>query len=126
MALVYVTGHRNPDTDSISAAIGYAELKRRLDPRNTYIAARLGDPNAQTEWVLDRAGVEAPGLLEHILLRVEDVMEQEFPTATTDEDVRDVGLAMAREDRGYLTIVDDEGRVAGMMTERVLVRKDIW
>ena len=32
MPTVYVTGHRNPDTDSIASAIGYAELKGRLDP----------------------------------------------------------------------------------------------
>src|SRR5689334_22900100 len=34
---IYVTGHRNPDTDSIASAIGYAELKRRLDPHNEYV-----------------------------------------------------------------------------------------
>ena len=43
---VYVTGHRNPDTDSIASAIGYAELKGRLDPNNEYVPVRLGE-NAQ-------------------------------------------------------------------------------
>ena len=56
MATIYVTGHRNPDTDSIASAIGYAELKRRLDPRHEYVPVRLGDVNAQTRWVLERAG----------------------------------------------------------------------
>jgi len=42
VARIYVTGHRNPDTDSIAAAIGYAELKARLDPRNDYVPVRLG------------------------------------------------------------------------------------
>jgi len=32
VAHVYVTGHRNPDLDSIGSAIGYAELKQRLFP----------------------------------------------------------------------------------------------
>src|SRR3984885_13685745 len=41
MPPIYVTGHRNPDADSIAAAIGYAELKGRLDTRNTYTAVRL-------------------------------------------------------------------------------------
>ena len=52
--------HRNPDTDSIAAAVGYAELKNRLDPENEYVPVRLGDLNAQTEWVLAQAGAEAP------------------------------------------------------------------
>jgi manganese-dependent inorganic pyrophosphatase len=59
MATVYVTGHRNPDTDSIASAIGYAELKRRLDTRNEYVAVRLGELNAQTRWVLERGATPA-------------------------------------------------------------------
>ena len=39
---IYVTGHRSPDTDSIAAAVGYAELRRRLDPDNDYVPVRLG------------------------------------------------------------------------------------
>src|ERR671923_49351 len=72
MAAVYVTGHRNPDTDSIASAIGYAELKGRLDPRNEYIPVRLGDLNAQTRWVLRRSRAPEPDLLPHVLLRVTD------------------------------------------------------
>ena len=43
MPPIYVTGHRNPDTDSIASAIGYAELKGRLDPNNEYVPVRLGE-----------------------------------------------------------------------------------
>ena len=39
---IYVTGHRNPDTDSIASAVGYAELKGRLDASNEYVPVRLG------------------------------------------------------------------------------------
>ena len=56
MATIYVTGHRNPDADSIAAAIGYAELKGRLDTRNSYVPVRLGECNAQTRWLLERSG----------------------------------------------------------------------
>ena len=63
MARIYVTGHRNPDTDSIASAVGYAELKGRLDPRNEYVPVRLGELNAQTRWVLERSGGREPQLL---------------------------------------------------------------
>ena len=59
MATIYVTGHRNPDTDSIASAIGYAELRRRLDPNNDYVPVRLGDTNPQTNWLLERSGAPA-------------------------------------------------------------------
>ncbi len=55
MPPIYVSGHRNPDADSIAAAIGYAELKGRLDTRNTYTAVRLGPCNSQTRWLLERS-----------------------------------------------------------------------
>ena len=63
MALVYVSGHRNPDLDSIGAAIGYAELKRRLQPEDHFVPARLGPVNAQTRWALERSGADEPELL---------------------------------------------------------------
>jgi manganese-dependent inorganic pyrophosphatase len=125
MATVYVTGHRNPDTDSIASAIGYAELKRRLDPRNDYVPARLGDLNAQTRWVLDRSGASEPDLLPHVLLRVCDVMLDGFPTVNHHEPIRQVGLRMAREDLELMPIVDDDGALAGVMTERTLARRYI-
>src|SRR5437762_3275390 len=95
ISVIYVTGHRNPDTDSIASAIGYAELKRRLDPGNDYVAVRLGEPNAQSRWVLERAGAPEPEPLPHVFLRARDVMRENFPVARHDDPVRDVGLAMA-------------------------------
>jgi manganese-dependent inorganic pyrophosphatase len=121
---IYVTGHRNPDTDSIASAIGYAELMRRVDPRNEYLPVRLGDVNTQTRWVLDRAGVPEPEFLPHVMLRVQDVMRSRFPLAEHTEPVREVGRVMAREDLDLVPIVRD-GVLAGVMTERALARRYI-
>jgi manganese-dependent inorganic pyrophosphatase len=121
---IYVTGHRNPDTDSIASAIGYAELMRRVDPRNEYVPVRLGDVNTQTRWVLDRASVPEPEFLPHVMLRVQDVMRSKFPLAEHTEPVRVVGRVMAREDLDLVPIVQD-GVLAGVMTERALARRYI-
>jgi manganese-dependent inorganic pyrophosphatase len=123
VARIYVTGHRNPDTDSIAAAIGYAELRRRLDPKNEYVAVRLGELNAQTRWVVEQAGVSEPPLLPHVLLRVRDVMRENFPLARDGEPVREVGLIIARDDIDLVPIVDEDGELAGVMTERALARR---
>lgn len=63
---VYVTGHQNPDTDSICSAIAYAELKNQLGDENTadYVPMRIGQINAETAYVLDRFGVKEPEFLE--------------------------------------------------------------
>jgi manganese-dependent inorganic pyrophosphatase len=122
---IYVTGHRNPDTDSIASAIGYAELKQRLDPGNEYVPVRLGEINAQTRWLLERSQTPEPEFLPHIYLRVRDVMRESFPVANQRQPVREVGIAMAREDLDLVAIVDDGGTLSGVMTERALARRYI-
>jgi manganese-dependent inorganic pyrophosphatase len=121
--VIYVTGHRNPDTDSIAAAIGYAELKRRLDLRNEYVPVRLGEVNAQTRWLLERSEAPEPELLPHVMLRVCDVMQDECPVANESDAVREVGLAMAGGNLDLMPIVDDDGTLVGVMTERALARR---
>jgi manganese-dependent inorganic pyrophosphatase len=125
VSVIYVTGHRNPDTDSIAAAIGYAELKGRLEPGTRYLPVRLGDVNAQTRWALERSGAPEPEYLPHVFLRVCDVMRTDFPTAGVNEPVRAVGLAMATGNLDLMPIVNEDGALAGVMTERALARRYI-
>ncbi|HEY5318087.1 MAG TPA: putative manganese-dependent inorganic diphosphatase [Solirubrobacteraceae bacterium] len=125
MSKIYVTGHRNPDTDSIASAIGYAELKGRLDPNNDYVPVRLGDLNAQTSWVVERSGAPEPVLLHHVMLRASDVMQTDFPVTGQDEPIREAGLAMARANLGLVSIVDDHGALVGVVDERALARRYI-
>jgi manganese-dependent inorganic pyrophosphatase len=122
---IYVTGHRNPDTDSIASAIGYAELQGRLDPRNEYVPVRLGECNAQTRWVLERSGASEPQLLPHVMLRACDVMSTSFPLAGEDEPIRSAGLSMARAGLELVPVVDGEGALTGLVTERALAHRYI-
>jgi manganese-dependent inorganic pyrophosphatase len=122
---IYVTGHRNPDLDSIAAAIGYAELKNRIDSECEYVPVRLGRLNAQTQWALELSGARRPDLMEHVMLRVRDVMRESFPIARHEEPLRDVGRTMVRENLDLVPIVDDDGRLLGVMTERGLARRYI-
>jgi manganese-dependent inorganic pyrophosphatase len=123
--VIYVTGHQNPDADSIASAIGYAELKGRLATGNEYVPVRLGEVNAQTRWLLERSGAPEPEFLAHVMLRVCDVMREGCPVAGQGEPVRTVGLAMAGGGLDLMPIVDDDGALVGVMTERALARRYI-
>src|SRR3712207_5619961 len=118
MPHVYVTGHKNPDTDTIASAIAYAEYKNLVDPENHYSPARLGEVNAQTGWALEKSGAESPKLIRHIMLRVKDVMKKELVTAHRNDPLRNVGLAMAKRNIGQIPLVDDDGALVGIITER--------
>jgi manganese-dependent inorganic pyrophosphatase len=125
MPPIYVSGHRNPDADSIAAAIGYAELKGRLDTRNTYSAVRLGPCNSQTRWLLERSAASPPELLPHVMVRATDVMRTGFSIVGQDAPIREAGLEMARAGLELVPIVDADGALVGVVTERALARRYI-
>lgn len=122
MAFIYITGHKNPDTDTVASAMGYAALKNLIDPDNVYAPARLGDVNSQTQWALDKSGAKSPKRIRHIRLRVKDVMAKDVAVAGKNDPLRNVGLAMARKNISQVPIVDDDGSLVGIVTERDLAR----
>ncbi len=73
MSEVLVIGHRNPDTDAICSAIGYAEFKRRTGMAEA-VAARCGDTNERIDFVLKTFGMAAPKFVSDVSPKVRDVM----------------------------------------------------
>lgn len=88
MSEVLVIGHRNPDTDSICSAIGYAEFKRQTGLPNA-IAARCGDTNERIDFVLQTFGFQPPRFVSDVSPKVRDVMQENVvsvpPHATAAE-----------------------------------------
>ena len=69
---IYVTGHRNPDTDSIVGAMAYAALQNAMGNRE-YRAAALGRVSDETQTVLDRFGFEPPMVIRSMHTQVQDL-----------------------------------------------------
>ncbi len=88
MSDILVIGHRNPDTDAICSAIGYAEFKRRTGMRNVE-AARCGDTNDRIDFVLKTFLVPPPRFVSDVSPKVRDVMQSNVvavsPTASIAE-----------------------------------------
>lgn len=72
MAKTLIFGHKNPDTDTITSAIAYAELKSKLGA--DVEAVRLGEVNSETQFALSYFGFEAPRLVEKVAEEVKDVI----------------------------------------------------
>lgn len=64
MSKVFVTGHKNPDTDSVCSALSYAALKQAQGVEA--VAVRLGEVNKETQYALDYFQVEAPELIASV------------------------------------------------------------
>ena len=69
--LIYVFGHRHPDTDSICSSIAYADLQTKLG--KPAVARRLGEINKETAFILDYFGVQVPPLLDTVKTQVGDL-----------------------------------------------------
>jgi manganese-dependent inorganic pyrophosphatase len=110
-----VIGHKNPDMDSIVAALGYADFKSRMGVPDV-IAGRAGSINERVQFALDKFGVEAPAFFSDVSPRVEDVMERNVisvrDNATIEHALSQIG---ERKFRG-LPVVDAGGRCVGLLS----------
>ena len=79
MDAIYVTGHRNPDTDSIVSAMAYAALRNALGDRS-YEAVRLGHVSDETQMVLDRFGFQPPRWIKTVRTQVRDLLWRCIPS----------------------------------------------
>ncbi|MEJ7652180.1 MAG: putative manganese-dependent inorganic diphosphatase [Chloroflexia bacterium] len=110
---IYVIGHTNPDTDSIAAAVGYADLKRRTG-MPTATPARLGELWAETCYLLERFSIEPPILLADVYTRVRDVMNRDVRYLPPEATMRDAGPIM--RDKRLVPVVDRDHRLLGAIT----------
>ena len=74
MSKIYITGHRNPDMDSLCSAFAYARLKNRIDSGNEYIAVRIGSLTTSIKKFFESIGAEAPQYKNHIYPTIKDVI----------------------------------------------------
>jgi len=114
---VYVTGHQNPDTDSIVSAIAYAALRNALGDRE-YIAARLGNVSDETQRVLDKFDAEPPVLLSNVRTQVRDLVFDTPPAMARSVTIAHAWETMKTGDGApsVIPIVEDDGTLYGMMT----------
>jgi manganese-dependent inorganic pyrophosphatase len=120
---IYVIGHRNPDTDSICSAIAYAHLKRELGEPAT--AARAGKVGAETRFVLDYFGVEAPPVVDDLHPRARDIMQPAAVTVQPADTLRELGQVIKRCGVKSVPVVDGAGRLEGMVSLGDLAKRYI-
>ena len=113
---IFVTGHRNPDTDSICSAIAYADIKNRTSQKVKYIPKRAGQINEETEYVLNRFGVQPPGYLSNIGTQVKDMDIRLSPEANKSMSLKNAWDLMQENSIVSLPIREKDGTLEGLIT----------
>ena len=112
---IYVTGHRNPDTDSIVAAMSYAALRNALGDRR-YVAAHLGHISDETGRMLKHFGFAEPQLLRTVRTQVCD-LDFDTPPCLSFSVTMDRAWSVMHEQRiSAVPVVNDDGTLYGMLS----------
>ena len=115
MDTIYVTGHRNPDTDSIVAAIAYSALRNACGDRE-YTAACLGDPSDETKSVLDRFGFQPPKRIYNVFNQIRDLDFARPPVLSTAVTVGRAWDIMQEKNIGTLPVANEDGTLYGVLS----------
>ncbi len=113
---IKVIGHRNPDTDSICAAIAYSRLKNILDPDRPCKPCRAGLLNRETEFVLDYFKVPVPQLYTDVSPHIRDVDIRPAKGVDGETSLRQAWMTMRDQELDTLCIVDEEQNLKGVIT----------
>ena len=113
---IFVIGHKNPDTDSICSAIAYADIKNRTSQKVKYIPKRAGQINEETEYVLNRFGMQPPGYLSNIGTQVKDMDIRLSPEANKSMSLKNAWDLMQENSIVSLPIREKDGTLEGLIT----------
>jgi manganese-dependent inorganic pyrophosphatase len=115
MSEVLVIGHRNPDTDAICSALGYAEFKRRTSLPEA-IAARCGDTNDRIDFVLQTFGLPAPRFVADVSPKVRDVMQPHVHSVGPEATAAQALGLMDEHNLRILPVLDEDKRCRGLLS----------
>lgn len=125
MEPIFVTGHRNPDTDSIVAAMAYAALQNALGNRE-YMAVRLGPVNDETQMALRRFGFEAPIHISNVRTQVRDLEYDTPPVLSAQLTIHSAWSVFEKNAAlSALPVTDEKGALKGIVTRGDIAAYDM-
>ncbi len=111
---IWVVGHKNPDTDSICAAIAYADYKNQLGD-GTYIAKRAGEVNAETAFVLRHFGVDAPEYIDDVGTQIKDIAIRKTEGVSSHISMKKAWEMMKILNVVTLSVVNEKNQLEGII-----------
>src|SRR6056297_652816 len=112
--MIYIFGHRNPDTDSICSAISLSRLKNRLGMETK--ACAIETINKEAEYILERFDVERPEIIEDIKMEVKDLVYEDIPSVGPESSILQAFETMEKEKVKILPVCDENSCLLGIIT----------
>ena len=112
---IYVTGHRNPDTDSIVAAMSYAALKNALGEKE-YTAVHMGTISDETNRMLRHFGFKPPRLIQNVRTQVRDLDFDRPPCLDASVTMDRAWQLMRSQKISAIPVTNEDGTLYGMLS----------
>lgn len=112
--IIYIFGHRHPDTDSICSSIAYADFKTKQGYNAE--ARRLGEINKETAFILDYFKVPVPQMLETVKTQVSDLHLDNFEKISEYTTMKTAWNIMENSETKTLPVVDDNEKLLGIVS----------
>ena len=114
MALTYIFGHRNPDTDSVCAAISLSYLKNTLNDNTT--PRVLGHINKETKFVLDYFKVKEPEYLNNAKVQIRNVHYNKGTFVYDTMSIKEVIDYLLAKKLTAVPVVDENKKLVSLIT----------
>lgn len=111
---VWVIGHKNPDTDSICAAIAYANLKNQTEDGD-FIPKKAGPINEETRYVLNTFHVTEPETVRNVGTQIKDMDYRRTEGVDEHLSLKKAWALMRQLDVVTLPVVRPDGRLQGVI-----------
>lgn len=119
---IFVSGHRNPDIDSIASAYALAELRRRQGVKQI-TAVRPGMLPERAAWLFKRFGVKPPDSRNDIHVRLSDMADDRVPVVEADTTLLDAVTVLKDSAMPRLPVVEKDKTFLGMLSPLTLLSK---
>ncbi len=125
--IVFVSGHKNPDSDSICSAIAYADYLFRIGRYNA-VPVRLGEINKETEYILKRFHTEIPVLLKTVKQTVEDLEYDKVTVFSKELTLKTAWSLMKQQNLKSAPVLDDHSQLLGLLSTSNIIEgyMDQW
>ena len=111
----YVIGHKNPDTDAICSAIGYAALLRAVGEEEDAVAVRCGEISQRTKWVLERAGLKIPKLITDVRTNAGMIGRRDVVKVGISDTFLTAYRKMLAAEIRCVPVEDEQGNLCGIL-----------
>lgn len=120
MEKVYIFGHRNPDTDSVTAAITLSYLKNKLG-MNT-VPAVLSSINLESKYALAKFNTPEPIFLNDVNIKIKDLKYTKNYTVREEDSIYEAYFRMNRVGISKIPVVDKDKKLLGILSMKDIAK----